>query len=48
MGGVPARHIKFRWTIEDILEHERLLYPENERYSRGDLEKIMQMNTRWK
>lgn len=33
IGGVPAKVLKFRFTIEEILEHERLLYPENERLS---------------
>lgn len=39
-GGVPARVIKFRFTVEEILEHERILYPEHERYPREQLEKI--------
>lgn len=39
-GGVPAKPIKFKWTIDEILEHERILYPENERYTREELEKI--------
>ena len=39
-GGVPAKTIKFRFTIEEILEHERILYPVNERYTRKELEKI--------
>lgn len=39
-GGVPAKTIKFRFTIEEILEHERILYPEHERYTREQLEKI--------
>lgn len=39
-GGVPARPIKFKWTIEQILEHEAILYPEEERYSREELEQI--------
>lgn len=39
-GGVPAKPIKFKWTIEQILEHESILYPEDQRYSRTDLEKI--------
>ena len=40
-GGVPAKPIKFKWTIEQILEHEAVLYPENERFTRSELEKIM-------
>lgn len=37
-GGVPAKVIKFRWSIEDIMEHEALLYPENQRLSKEQLE----------
>ena len=39
-GGVPAKPIKFKWTIDQILEHEAVLYSENERFSREELEKI--------
>ena len=39
-GGVPAKFIKFYWTIDQILEHEAKLYPENERYTREQLEEI--------
>ncbi|MBR3744642.1 MAG: acyltransferase [Bacteroidales bacterium] len=39
-GGVPAKPIKFKWTIDQILEHESKLYPEAERFSREELEKI--------
>lgn len=39
-GGVPAKPIKFKWTIDQILEHEAVLYPESERFSREELEKI--------
>lgn len=37
-GGVPARFIKFKWTIEEILEHETKLYNKEERYTREKLE----------
>ena len=40
VGGVPARVIKFYWTIDQILEHEAKLYPENERFSREELTEI--------
>lgn len=40
VGGVPARVIKFKWTIEQILEHEETLYLENDRISRERLESI--------
>ncbi len=39
-GGVPAKPIKFKWTIDEILEHERILYPEEKRFTREQLETI--------
>lgn len=39
-GGVPAKFIKFYWTIDQILDHELNLYPESERFSRESLEKV--------
>lgn len=39
-GGVPAKPIRFRFTIDEILEHEKFLYSEDERYTREELEKI--------
>ncbi len=47
VGGVPAKPIKFKWTIEQILEHESILYSENERYTREELEDIFN-NTKTK
>lgn len=38
--GIRAKTIKFRFTIDEILEHERILCPEKERYTREELEKI--------
>ena len=38
VGGTPAKHIKFYWTINQILEHEAILYPEEERYTKEQLE----------
>lgn len=40
VGGVPAKPIKFKWTIDEILQHELMLYPEEERYTREELEEI--------
>lgn len=37
-GGVPARFIKFYWSIDEIMEHESILYPETERLTRNQLE----------
>lgn len=39
-GGIPAKFIKFYWTIDQILEHEANLYSEEERYTRAQLEDI--------
>ncbi len=36
-GGVPAKFIKFYWTIDQILEHEAKLYPKEDRYTREQL-----------
>lgn len=44
-GGVPAKVIKFYWTIDEILEHEAQLYPEEERYTREELEEIIKKYT---
>ena len=38
VGGIPATHLKFYWTIDQILEHEKALYPKEERLSREELE----------
>lgn len=37
-GGVPAKPIKFYWTVDEILKHEAQLYPEEERMGREELE----------
>ncbi|MCQ2258761.1 MAG: acyltransferase [Bacteroidaceae bacterium] len=39
-GGIPCKFIKFYWTIDQILEHEAQLYPEEERYTREQLQEI--------
>ncbi|QCW98781.1 acetyltransferase [Aggregatimonas sangjinii] len=37
IGGVPARILKYRFSIEEILEHERKLYPYEKRYTENEL-----------
>lgn len=37
MGGVPAKVLKYRFTIDEAIEHERQLYPESKRLSREEL-----------
>ena len=39
-GGVPAKVLKFKWTIGQVLEHESKLYPEEQRFTRAELDKI--------
>lgn len=41
VGGVPAKVIKFKWTVDQIIEHESKLYNEDERFSREELERII-------
>jgi acetyltransferase-like isoleucine patch superfamily enzyme len=38
VGGVPARVLKYRFTIDEALEHEKKLYTESIRYTRQELE----------
>lgn len=38
--GTPAKIIKVKFSIDQIIKHESELYPENERYSREELEQI--------
>lgn len=40
--GNPGRIIKFKWSIDEILEHEKKLYPQEERYSREELEQYIE------
>ncbi len=35
--GVPAKPVKFKWTKQQILQHEEQLYPEEERYTLNEL-----------
>ena len=39
IGGVPAKVLKFRFTVDEVIEHERLLYPEYMRLAREELER---------
>lgn len=40
VGGVPAKVIKHKWNIEQVIEHEAKLYTPEERFTREELEKI--------
>lgn len=41
--GNPAKVIKFIFTPEEILKHESILYPENERFSLEELKAMQQV-----
>ena len=38
IGGIPAKIIKYRFSVDEIIEHESQLYTPNKRYSRKKLE----------
>ena len=38
VGGIPAKILKYRFTIDEILEHENCLYPIEKRLTREELE----------
>ena len=44
VAGIPAKIIATRFSIEQILEHESILYPIEERMSKEELEKIFEEN----
>lgn len=47
VGGIPAKVLKFRWdTIEEILEHEKLVYNKEERLTKEDLQDILNKHDR--
>lgn len=40
IGGVPAKFIKFKWGIEDIVAHEEKIYDSKQRISRTELDSL--------
>lgn len=40
--GSPAKIVGVKFTIDQIIEHEKILYPESERYSREYLEELFE------
>lgn len=45
-GGVPAKVLKTRWSVDEIIEHESLLYNEEQRFSRDYLVECVQSHVR--
>ena len=37
IGGVPARVLRQKWTVDEIIKHEKAVYPESERMSKEDI-----------
>ena len=40
--GTPARIVGVKFSVEQILEHEKMLYPENERYTHEYVENLFE------
>jgi len=40
IGGIPAKVLKYRFTIDEIIEHEKILYAEEQRLKEEDLIKM--------
>lgn len=40
VGGVKAKFLKFRFTIDEIIQHEKALYAERDRYTKEELESL--------
>lgn len=38
--GNPAKVVKLKWTIDEIIAHEKKLYAEEQRFTRQQLEEI--------
>jgi len=41
-GGIPAKLIKFRWSADEILQHEEKLYSAGDRLTKADIEELLQ------
>ena len=41
VGGVPAKVLKFKWSVDQILEHEYKLYNPEDRFSKEYLKQII-------
>lgn len=43
--GSPAKVVKFKWTVDEIIAHEEKLYPAGQRFSRQQIESIINETT---
>ena len=46
VGGLPAKVIKRRWTVETIMQHEKALYPEKKRINENYLRALNDMSAK--
>lgn len=37
IGGIPAKVLKFRFSIDEILAHEKKLYPEEKKFTKEEI-----------
>lgn len=44
IGGVPAKVLKYRFSVDEILEHEKKLYVEKDRLTREEIENSRKQN----
>lgn len=40
VGGIPAKFIKFKWTLSQVIEHEKQLYKKEDRFTKEELIKF--------
>jgi acetyltransferase-like isoleucine patch superfamily enzyme len=43
IAGIPSKIIKFRWTLEEIIQHEKALYNEQERLNINEMKEIFKL-----
>lgn len=41
IGGVPAKLLKYRFSVDEILKHEEMLYPSSQRYTIAEIREFM-------
>lgn len=40
VGGVPSKFIKYKWTMEEIIQHESMVYEESNRLSYNEIREL--------
>jgi acetyltransferase-like isoleucine patch superfamily enzyme len=47
IGGVPAKLLKFRFNVDQVLEHEEKLFPVEKRYTREELNILIKKHEKY-